>query len=74
VTLPCLLLALLPVAARASPWIFGPAVPVTAAGGERVFHHLESAGRKSVAVSGATVTVTWEDNRDATPGVYVSLS
>lgn len=55
-----------------SPWRFD--APLTVAGVmPRTFHHLESAGRKSVAVSGATVAVAWEDNRDGTPRAYLAF-
>ena len=38
-----------------------------------VFHHLDGAGRKHIAVTGQTVAVTWEDNSTGDPQVYVAL-
>ena len=37
------------------------------------FLHLDSSGRRNVAVSGNTVAVVWEDNRSGKPSVYVSF-
>ena len=54
----------------AAPWNFEPAIDVTTAHGEHVFHHLESAGRKAVAAYGGRVGVVWEDNRDGTSRCY----
>ncbi len=56
--------------ASAAPWNFDAPLDVTAAHGEHVFHHLDSAGRKNVAARGGTVGVVWEDNRDGTPRCY----
>jgi len=56
--------------AAAAPWNFEAPLEITAAHGERVFHHLEAAGRKSIAARGGTVAVVWEDNRDGTPRCY----
>lgn len=57
---------------RADPWVFSPPVEVTDAAGERIFHHLESAGRRNVAVSAGVVAVAWEDDRNGTPRVYLA--
>jgi hypothetical protein len=38
-----------------------------------VFHHLEAAGRQSIAVSDGNVAVVWEDNRDGKPRAYVGF-
>ncbi len=67
-----LLLAAAP-AAAAPPWAFDEAIDVTTAHGPAIFHHLESAGRRGIAVSDATVAVTWEDNRGGRPACYVAL-
>ena len=58
--------------AAAQPWEFGKAIDVTAKSGEGIFHHLESAGRRNIAVSAGTVAVAWEDNRDGTPRIYLA--
>jgi hypothetical protein len=59
--------------AFASPWEFQPVQEVTRAHGGKVFHHLESAGRKNIAVSDGVVAVVWEDNRTGQPQTYVAL-
>lgn len=41
-------------------------------GGPGIFHHLESSGRRSLAVSDDRVAVAWEDNRDGVPRVYLA--
>jgi hypothetical protein len=56
----------------ADPWEFEEAVDVTRARGPGIFHHLESSGRRNVAVSGDTVAVAWEDDRDGTPRIYLA--
>ncbi len=59
-------------ALQAQPWQFASPIPVTEAAKEGVFHHLESAGRRNIAVSGHTVAVAWEDDRDGIPRIYLS--
>ena len=56
----------------AQPWQFSSPIPVTAAAREGVFHHLESAGRRNIAVSDNSVAVAWEDDRDGTPRIYLA--
>lgn len=65
-----LMLAVWP--AAASPWDFAPPIEVTL---ERpgVFHHLESAGRKNLAVAGQIVGLVWEDNSSGHPQVYAAF-
>jgi hypothetical protein len=59
------------VCTQAQPWEF--AEPVIVSGSEQGrFHHLESSGRRNIAVSVATVAVAWEDDRDGTPRVYLA--
>lgn len=65
-----LLLLGLPSLACSAPWKFDEPIDVTTAHGERVFHHLETAGRKSIAARGDAIGVVWEDNRDGTPRCY----
>ena len=57
---------------QAQPWEFEEPIYVTQTGGTGIFHHLESAGRRNVAVSGETVAVAWEDDRDGTPRIYLA--
>lgn len=47
-----------------------PVTVATAASG--VFIHLDSSGRRSLAVSDKTVGVIWEDNRSGKPAIYVA--
>jgi hypothetical protein len=64
---------LLSFSAQAAPWEFAPVISVTQESKPGVFTHLESAGRKNIAVSEGWVAVAWEDNRDGTPRCYVAL-
>ena len=57
----------------AAPWVFDPPILVSHDPAEHAFFHLESAGRKSIAVSGGWVAVTWEDNRDGVSRCYVAV-
>ncbi len=56
----------------AQPWQFGSPVNVTSTTGNGIFHHLESSGRRNIAVSGNLVAVVWEDNRDGAPAIYLA--
>lgn len=58
---------------QAAPWEFEAPLAVSGDAAQGVFVHLESAGRKSIAVSAEWVAVTWEDNRDGVPRCYVAL-
>jgi len=66
------LLCLLALPAHAG-WSFTPAQPVSGQTGKGVFTHLESAGRKSIAVAGDSVAVVWEDNRTGGPQTYIAF-
>jgi hypothetical protein len=67
-----LLFAAIAPAVLAQSWEFGEPLEVTKVGAEGVFHHLESSGRRNIAVSTDTVAVAWEDNRDGTPRIYLA--
>ncbi|HKJ76820.1 MAG TPA: hypothetical protein VKA64_06410, partial [Gammaproteobacteria bacterium] len=67
------LLAGLSTALQAQGWRFAPPAVVTDPGGDRVFPHLEAAGRRSIAVDGDQVAVVWEDNRSGTPLAYIAF-
>ncbi len=67
-----LLFAFTATSSFAAGWEFGAVMDVTPAHGDRVFHHLDSAGRKSVATGHGLVGVAWEDNRDGTPRCYIA--
>ncbi|MDZ7585100.1 MAG: hypothetical protein U0938_09770 [Thiobacillus sp.] len=66
-----LLLALLAWPAQAA-WEWSAPLTVNSVQGAAVFPHLESANRRGVAVSGDTVAVVWEDNRDGSPQCYLA--
>lgn len=67
------ILCLLALAANAhADWTFAPALRVTTAT-TKVFHHLESAGSKNIAVNDTRVAVIWEDNRSGAPQIYVAF-
>ncbi len=38
-----------------------------------VFHHLDASGRNSLAVSGHSVALAWEDNRTGAPACYLAV-
>jgi|GEM_PF-327033 len=62
--------------APAAGWSFSPAIAVAPAarpGQPAFFHHLESAGRKNIAVSGAVVAVVWEDNHSGASQAYAAF-
>ncbi len=58
---------------HAADWAFGPTLSVSGPARPGVFPHLEAAGRASIAVSGGTVAVVWEDNRSGRPAAYVAF-
>ena len=66
-------LALLPLVAVASPWVFEQPLEVSTANGPGIFHHLGSSGRFGIASSNDVVGVAWEDNRDGVPRCYLAL-
>lgn len=71
--LPIFIIAsLLSTSALATPWQFEKPVAVTAVTGPGIFHHLESSGRRNIAVSANSVAVAWEDERDGTPRIYLA--
>ncbi|MFO8025842.1 hypothetical protein [Thiohalophilus sp.] len=58
--------------AIARPWEFEQPVAVTDVQGEGIFHHLESSGRRNIAVADHTVAISWEDNRHETPAIFLA--
>lgn len=58
---------------QAAPWEFSAPLAVTPAPQPGVFHQLDSAGRKHVAVSGDSVGIVWEENRNGISQVYVAF-
>lgn len=69
----CVLGLLAVVPATAAPWTFGEKITVAQTSKANTFHHVESSGRKNIAVSGDSVGVIWEDNRGGVPQVYVAF-
>ena len=57
----------------APAWEFKDPVAIGADARSGVFHHLDGAGRKHIAVSSQTVAVVWEDNHLGEPQVFVAL-
>ena len=64
--------ALLAVPAQAAPWEFSAPLDITPEQ-PGVFHQLDSAGRKHIAVSGDTVAVVWEQSRGGASQVTVAF-
>lgn len=54
-------------------WVFADFEAVSGAAQEKLFPHLESAGRGNLAASGDRLALVWEDNRDGSPQVYAAL-
>ena len=54
-------------------WSFTAPVDITHGQVDKVYHHLESSGRRNIAVSANTVAVVWEDDRSGDPSVYLAL-
>jgi hypothetical protein len=67
-----LLLALLAWPAQAA-WTWSEPLTVNSVQGAAIFPHLESANRHGIAVSGDTVGVVWEDNRDGSPQCFLAM-
>jgi hypothetical protein len=65
--------ALICATSQAAPWIFDAPMRVSQESKAGVFMHLESAGRKNIAMSGGAVAVAWEDNRDGVSRCYVAI-
>jgi hypothetical protein len=56
-----------------SDWQFSERIAITGDVKEGVFHHLEAAGRKHIAISGDRVAVLWEDDSSGSPQIYLAL-
>lgn len=65
------LIAGLPV--QADSWNFDDKIAVSRNIEAGVFQHLDSSGRKNIAVSGKTLAVVWEDNRSGASQTYVAF-
>ena len=56
----------------AQSWNFSSPINVTESAKAGVFHHLESSGRRNIAVSGNIVGIAWEDDSDGIPRIYLA--
>jgi hypothetical protein len=63
---------LFPFSAAAQGWQFSAKVGITGPVEAGIFHHLDGAGRKHIALSDSSLAVTWEDDRTGDPQVYVA--
>ncbi|WP_316368689.1 hypothetical protein [Candidatus Thiodiazotropha sp. CDECU1] len=74
IKLAILVLWLIPSASLfAAPWTFEGAIDVSAADtNNHYFHHLDSSGRRNIAVSEQTIAIAWEDDRDGIPRIYLA--
>ncbi len=63
-------LLLSPVTHSTERWQFQQKIAVGSEAKAGIFHHLEGAGRKHIAVSGDRVAVVWEDDSSGDPQVY----
>ena len=57
---------------QAAGWTFSPRIALTEQARTGVFHHLEGAGRKHIAVSDDQLAVVWEDNSQADPQIFLT--
>ena len=59
--------------AQGGSWSFSDPIPVTLPAQQGIFHHLESAGRRNIAVSSTTTAIVWEDNLEGDPRIRIAL-
>ncbi len=69
----CLACLLMLTGTTQAAWQWDAPLEVSRAIGPSVFPHVESANRKGIAVSGRTVGVVWEDNRNGAPRCQAAL-
>lgn len=67
----CLLLCL-PVT-HAQEWEVFNSLSISGPARKGVFHHLDAAGRQSLAISDQTLAIVWEDNHTGKPQVYAAF-
>ena len=60
-------------ASAADRWQFEPRIALTGAPTAGVFHHLDGAGHKHLAVASNALAAVWEDNRNGSPQVYAAI-
>ncbi len=54
-------------------WNFTQKLAISGTPKTGIFHHLDGAGRKHIAVNEKYVAVTWEDDHSGDPQVYVAF-
>jgi hypothetical protein len=54
-------------------WQFSERIAISGAAVKGIYHHLEGAGRKHIAVSEGKVAVLWEDDSSGDPQVYFAI-
>jgi hypothetical protein len=69
--LPLLFICFLPLTSHADALDFEQPITVTAAA-KGVYLHLDSSGRRALAISAEVVAVVWEDNRSGKPAIYMA--
>jgi hypothetical protein len=67
------LLLVIALPAGADSWNFGGKIAVSGNVEAGVFQHLDSPGRKNIAIAGDTVAVVWEDNRSGATQTYIAF-
>ncbi len=72
-TLTCTLLLGMLIQPAAAGWKFDHKTSIGPAQRPGVFHHLEGAGRKHIAVSDGTIAAIWEDDHSSDPQVFVAI-
>jgi len=58
---------------HASEWLFTEPVNISRSAKPGIFHHLESSGRKNIDANNGTVAISWEDNHQGEPAIYVAF-
>jgi len=53
-------------------WVFETKIDVTGEPASGIYHHLDGAGRKHIALSAQSVAAIWEDNRVQNPQIYAA--
>lgn len=57
----------------AQEWQFSEPIPVSKNNSNPYYHHLESSGRRNIAISSDLIAIVWEDDRTGTPSIYLAL-
>lgn len=57
---------------QAQEWSFSDPVIISDSA-DKTFHHLESSGRRNIAIASQVIAVVWEDNREGIASIYIAL-